>query len=66
MWNEKELYTYLDNENHRILDVKFDQPFWKRGKFDAYPGVANPWQGRPNSAPFDQPFYLILNVAVGK
>jgi hypothetical protein len=25
----------------------------------------NPWAGKAKNAPFDQPFYLILNVAVG-
>ena len=27
--------------------------------------VTNPWAGRGNSAPFDQSFYLIIDVAVG-
>ncbi len=25
----------------------------------------NPWAGKAKNAPFDQPFHLILNVAVG-
>lgn len=28
-------------------------------------GLSNPWQGRGPAAPFDMPFYLIFNVAVG-
>ena len=27
--------------------------------------VVSSWRGQPNNAPFDQNFYLILNVAVG-
>ena len=29
------------------------------------PGTANPWAGRGPNAPFDQRFYLVINVAVG-
>jgi hypothetical protein len=63
-WDEHQLYTYLDTDDQRILEVKFDQPFFKRGSFDKV-NAGNPWQGRSNAAPFDQPFYIILNVAVG-
>jgi len=55
-----------------MLDMKFNEPFFKRGDF---PGVVqngseaviltNPWTNGSNAAPFDQSFYLILNVAVG-
>jgi len=27
--------------------------------------MANPWENENNAAPFNQEFYLILNVAVG-
>ncbi|GJJ06074.1 hypothetical protein Clacol_000263 [Clathrus columnatus] len=27
--------------------------------------LPNPWKGRGNNAPFDQPFYLVLSVGVG-
>lgn len=36
---------------------------WDLGKFP--PTENNPWKGRPNQAPFDQEFYIIMNVAVG-
>jgi len=39
------------------------QSFWQRGGWGD--NIDNPWQGRGNSAPFDQPFYIILNIAVG-
>lgn len=63
---QNELYTYLDTDDNRILSVKFDKDFWARGNFDTQaPGIANPWKGMANVAPFDQQFYLIFNVAVG-
>jgi hypothetical protein len=42
---------------------------WERGGFEGNTvngtRVSNPWEGASNTAPFDQEFYLILNVAVG-
>jgi len=39
---------------------------WEHGGFaEDYPGMQNPWEGFPKSAPFDREFFLILNVAVG-
>ena len=35
--------------------------FWSRGNFSGF----NPWTGGGVDAPFDQRFYLILNLAVG-
>lgn len=37
--------------------------FWELGAFDKV--YNNPWAGRNKMAPFDQEFYIILNVAVG-
>nr|AAZ08499.1 gram negative bacteria binding protein 2 [Nasutitermes magnus] len=40
--------------------------FWELGQFNSQVGpVDNPWIYGNKMAPFDQPFYLILNVAVG-
>ncbi|KAF0306960.1 Beta-1,3-glucan-binding protein [Amphibalanus amphitrite] len=39
--------------------------FWELGEFDQDTWRDNPWQGRSKMAPFDQEFYLKLNVAVG-
>lgn len=58
-------YTYVDDEHNRVMSVDFGQSFWDFGEFGNLPGVSNPWAGRPNAAPFDQGFYLIVNVAVG-
>jgi hypothetical protein len=35
--------------------------FFTKGGFSGF----NAWEGQGNNAPFDQEFYLILNVAVG-
>lgn len=72
-WTEDALWTWERSRVFRNLDVKFDNGFWKRGRFPNQMAngtlLANPWasvQGpHANAAPFDQEFYLILNVAVG-
>ena len=63
---------YVDTRLHLVVDLRFNQPFFERGNFPQVITngteqvvLQNPWVNRPNSAPFDQPFYLILNVAVG-
>lgn len=48
----------------------FDEPFWKYGQFHLADAngtrLINPWE-KTNSttAPFDQEFYLVINVGVG-
>jgi len=65
IWSPQGLTTYVDNVTNVVLKVDFtEKSFWTRGNFAAG-GYKNPWLGRANSAPFDQPFYLVLNVAVG-
>lgn len=65
-------WIYLDTRTVRIFNLKFNKPFWDRGDFPPKytngsheEALANPWKGKGNTAPFDQDFYLILNVAVG-
>jgi len=65
VWNENEIYTYVDNDSNRVLNLTLDVPFWERGRWSENPNLNNPWRGQPNAAPFDQKFYLIFNVAVG-
>lgn len=65
VWNEKEMYTYIDSPSNRVLDLKMDQSFWQRGGWSKNPSLANPWDGQGDNAPFDQKFFLIFNVAVG-
>ncbi|KZV97547.1 concanavalin A-like lectin/glucanase [Exidia glandulosa HHB12029] len=71
-WNEEFIWIYLDTRTVRIFNLKFNKPFWDRGDFPPVFNngthdevLPNPWQGAGNIAPFDQDFYLILNVAVG-
>ncbi|KAK7088455.1 hypothetical protein V1264_022376 [Littorina saxatilis] len=39
--------------------------FWEFGGFDQMQGYDNPWREGTRMAPFDQEFYLVMNVAVG-
>lgn len=40
--------------------------FWKRSKFDKkYPGVENPWGTGTKMAPFDEEYYLMIQLCVG-
>ncbi|CAK7568608.1 MAG: hypothetical protein SEPTF4163_006604 [Sporothrix epigloea] len=71
-WSEKYLFTYINSRLLQALYIDFDEPLWKRGDFPSdsaqtnYTKVNTVWgqTGRSNT-PFDQPFYLILNLAVG-
>ncbi|KAI9282436.1 concanavalin A-like lectin/glucanase domain-containing protein [Umbelopsis sp. AD052] len=60
-WNSTSLRTYVDNTT--LLQVAFEKPFWERHTFPDW--ATNPWKGSETSAPFDQEFFLIMNVAVG-
>lgn len=68
-WDPKGLYTWKGSRARSVLKTAFKKSFWSRGDF----GVAtakgatytNPWVNASTAAPFDQDFYLILNVAVG-
>ena len=69
-WSEKYLFTYIDTRLLQVLYSPFVEDLWDRGQFQITAGangtsVQNPWQGGGVNAPFDQKFYLILNVAVG-
>lgn len=69
-WSEKYLYMYLDSRLLQVMYTKFSGSLWKRGNFalssDNGTAFVDPWSqtGRA-STPFDENFYLILNVAVG-
>ncbi|CAG5128870.1 unnamed protein product, partial [Candidula unifasciata] len=58
-WTQDHLKTFIDNQ--LILDAEVGAGFWQKGGFSG----SNPWAGGGHSAPFDRPFYMILNVAVG-
>lgn len=69
-WSQKYLFTYIDTVLLQVLYTSFNEPLWKRGNFplDSANGtrLVDTWTstGR-DQTPFDQDFYLILNVAVG-
>lgn len=68
-WSPTQLYTYIgtDTPANRILNVNFAtqlfQQFATTGT--ATNGYVNPYTSGSNSAPFDKPFYIILNNAIG-
>lgn len=68
-WSDKYIKTYVDRRLQQVFYHKFNKPFWKLGKFQTtYANgtyIENPWPSNNAIAPFDQEFYLILNVAVG-
>jgi beta-glucanase (GH16 family) len=69
-WTENYLFMYLDSRLKQVQYTKFQQPLWKKGNFDGLTTengtiYDNPWKKGGKNAPFDQKFYLILNVAVG-
>ena len=51
-WDDKILYTYLDDDKNRVLTVNHgDQSYWEKSGIT---GRENPWQYSPNKcAPFD-------------
>lgn len=71
-WSKDYMVTYVDNRLQEVLFVNFkkEASMWDRGRFawqaENSTIIQNPWaKSNTNNAPFDQDFYLILNVAVG-
>ena len=69
-WSEKYLFTYIDTRLLQVLYTTFNQPLWQRGQFPLADSngtrLIDPWsQTGRDQTPFDKPFHLILNVAVG-
>lgn len=69
-WSQKYLFTYINSALLQVLYTNFDKPLWQVGNFPLSDSngtrVVDLWSetGR-DQTPFDQEFYLILNVAVG-
>ncbi|KAI1392626.1 glycoside hydrolase family 16 protein [Hypoxylon trugodes] len=69
-WSQKYIFTYVNSRLLQVLYTNFDQPLFQRGNFPEATAngtrLMDTWSvtGRFNT-PFDQNFYLILNVAVG-
>ncbi|KAI0357221.1 concanavalin A-like lectin/glucanase [Trametes cingulata] len=72
-WSPQFVRIYVDSRLTDMLTLKFDEPFFRRGGFPAVTAngsdlipVNDPWaNGTRNVAPFDEPFYLIMSLAVG-
>lgn len=63
-WTPNGIRTYIDQQLTQITYFEFpSKGFWDFGDFAS--NLVNPWFGGKKSTPFDQDFYLILNVAVG-
>lgn len=61
-WTKDSIKTYIDDPSNVILNVPL-QDFFEKGNYPA--GTDNPWKNAAPGAPFDQEFYLVMNVAVG-
>lgn len=69
-WSEKYIFTYINTRLLQVMYTNFDKPMWKRGGFPETnmngTRFVDVWsQTGHNNAPFDQRFYLIINLAVG-
>ncbi|GAO46745.1 hypothetical protein G7K_0967-t1 [Saitoella complicata NRRL Y-17804] len=72
-WTDKYMYMWLDNRIRQVMFIDTSanaKTFWNRGDFperdsDTQELLVNPWTEGTHSAPFDQDFYLNINVAVG-
>ena len=72
-WDARFMRISVDSRLTYMLYLRFDEPFFARGAFPSvvangtgFVQLEDPWRnGTRNVAPFDQQFYLIMNVAVG-
>jgi len=65
-WDENGMKFFVDGKEILHVDPGANG-FWGLGEFDqlGHGHFDNPWAGRGKMAPFDQEFYIIMNVAVG-
>lgn len=69
-WSQKYLFTYVNTRLLQVLYTNFNKPLWERGGFPLSDSngtrLQDVWsQTGRDQTPFDQDFYLIINVAVG-
>ncbi|KAJ7202651.1 concanavalin A-like lectin/glucanase domain-containing protein, partial [Mycena pura] len=71
-WDEHMIRMYVDSRLQHMFELRLSKSFWNYGDFPpvvqngtASVVLENPWVNGTKAAPFDQPFYLIMNVAVG-
>jgi len=64
IWTKDRIATYIDTEDNIVLDVDTStQGFWEKG---GWTNRDNPWAHEKElNAPFNQDYYLIMNVAAG-
>ncbi|CAG9799659.1 unnamed protein product [Chironomus riparius] len=62
VWRPNKLEFYVDNSHIGTVDA--GNGFWDRAQL-WNSGMPNPWANRSKMAPFDQEFYIIMNLAVG-
>lgn len=62
VWTLNYLQFWVDN--NVVGTVNAGEGFWRRGGFETS-GADNPWRDATIMAPFDQEFFLIMNLAVG-
>ncbi|XP_062622092.1 beta-1,3-glucan-binding protein-like [Saccostrea cucullata] len=60
-WNQDHLRILVDNQEV----FKLNTPWNGMYNYCPFHNIEDPWRNGPHNAPFDQPFHLILNVAVG-
>ncbi|KIY53210.1 glycoside hydrolase family 16 protein [Fistulina hepatica ATCC 64428] len=71
-WTEDFIRIYVDTRLHAMLDLTIGESFWDRGDYattyqngSETVALTDPWVNGTKAAPFDQEFYLILDVGVG-
>ncbi|CRK95822.1 CLUMA_CG009274, isoform A [Clunio marinus] len=62
IWTQSSIQFLYDNQV--VGTVEAGQGFWARGGWQGS-GWANPWTSGTVMAPFDQEFYIIMNLAIG-
>ncbi|XP_069170701.1 beta-1,3-glucan-binding protein [Procambarus clarkii] len=60
-WTKDNIQVFVDDQLQITVDPGTN--FWEFGGFDN--SLDNPWKAGSKMAPFDQKFYVVLNVAVG-
>ncbi|OWF46553.1 Beta-1,3-glucan-binding protein [Mizuhopecten yessoensis] len=63
-WTEDHIKFLFDGQETLTVAPPAQGGFWKHGNLDKT-GFENPYRNTSKIAPFDQKFYLIMNVAVG-
>lgn len=61
-WRSSGFQFFYDGQH--VLTIPVENGFWEKGGF-ASSGLSNPWASGTLMAPFDQEFYIQMNLAVG-